>query len=1110
MAEGSEPVGAGLQAALERLCSSRTLRLKPETPVCVAVIGLDRYLADERASHSYSYDVTVTDGTWRVKCHLSSALHGLVQRNVLRCGSAVSVSHLSFVYDERRLGQSYVCLEELECDPGDAGIVSSIKDPNALPWWTQGGVGNSLAWHADAPLRSGRKHYLSLWNNEDPHGRVWVPNAPPPDTVLDVSKICLLGDLDVFFVSSRRPLPLLVRVLHRSRLRYYGKPGQNIDYPFQAYFEVADQSGVMSMVLWNDLCPEWYHRLVVGSVVYLQHYSLKKSYQNRSRPQIGSLPLISFTNIVRGSSAVVRSVERWCKVRGSSVVVGRLERWCKVRGSSAVVRSVERWCKVRGSSAVVRSVERWCKVRGSSAVVRSVERWCKVRGSSAVVRRVERWCKVRGSSVVVKRWCKVRGSSAVVGRLERWCKVRGSSAVVRSVERWCKVRGSSVVVERWCKVRGSSAVVGRLERWYKVRGSSAVVRRVERWCKVRGSSAVVGRLERWYKVRGSSAVVRRVERWCKGRDDLEHCSFFSRHLSTDRSVCACVPRVLEICLNPRNPSAVFTVIPPKSVQPQWSLPDVTYNFSTRSEIESLASNQACDVIGLVTYVGRVERIRNKGHPVPEKFWTYRWVHAVDGTSDSPFVLEIFSSSQPDIFNNICPMTYLVCTQMRVCREADGPVYLTSSAETQLSITGCHKKQPYVADPKVKAFIQWTKTLKDSVILRKTAVGGHYSYPPPPPTFTPHTTNPGNNTTGAAASSPLTAVADLQAEIESLHYRERRRVAIQGHITAVRYHRWPQEALQPGVHAEQDAPRNNRQLESDTVAESRGSAPSSSTGSMEPSAPPPSDSTSSPKRRRMEQGAKAVQRQYWTRAKVQSERQIRLEDNEDERASAEEQSEEGHSNQTTPTPQSPETTGTDTGDTSETGSAPDPHQAGAPPSAWWESSVWPLLKQDVRDHVSCGFLDPESVPERFRFDDRDVLLHRVNLSPSRWIPELPLNTPLDTHTPVDCAGYLTLTVLGLNQQAAVDALFIPVLSPEDPRAVGMPALHHDNTLMSCLSTGRVCVQATGAHLSPEALLSSASALEEERLVCMLDLCLLGQNRVEIICSKVYRTVDIAPV
>lgn len=39
---------------------------------------------------------------------------------------------------------------------------------------------------------------------------------------------------------------------------------------------------------------------------------------------------------------------------------------------------------------------------------------------------------------------------------------------------------------------------------------------------------------------------------------------------------------------------------------------------------------------------------------PEKYWTYRWIHAVDGTSDRPFILEVFSSSQPEVFSHICP------------------------------------------------------------------------------------------------------------------------------------------------------------------------------------------------------------------------------------------------------------------------------------------------------------------------------------------------------------------------------------------------------------------------------------------------------------------------
>lgn len=143
---------------------------------------------------------------------------------------------------------------------------------------------------------------------------------------LSVSNITFLGDLEAFLHSSKRPLPLLVRILHRSRIRYYGKPGQNIDFPFQVswghgwfslldtiiyllllhhivssvfqvYYEVADQSGIMSMVLWNELGPEWFHRLTVGSVLYLQQFAVKPSYQKRSRPQISNLSLMTFRSI---------------------------------------------------------------------------------------------------------------------------------------------------------------------------------------------------------------------------------------------------------------------------------------------------------------------------------------------------------------------------------------------------------------------------------------------------------------------------------------------------------------------------------------------------------------------------------------------------------------------------------------------------------------------------------------------------------------------------------------------------------------------------------------------------------------------------------------------
>nr|XP_001343120.6 uncharacterized protein CXorf57 homolog [Danio rerio] len=826
---GGSGSGSALQEVFDQLRSAHTLSLTLSSPLCLAVVSLDRYLSFQHpAAQSYSYDLTLTDGRWRIKCQLADGLSRWVRTGSLRCGAGLLVSQLSLVHDETRLHHSYVRIDDIHSVVELPERFLSIKDVESVPLWSQ----DNVTW-ADGPLQMSRRYYLPLWINDDPYGKVWIPNSPPPDVVIDVSRITLLANLEAFFPTPRPPLPILVRILHRSRIRYYGKPGQNIDFPFQVYCEVADQSGVMSMVVWNELCLEWFNRLTVGSVLYLQQYSLKPRYQHRSRPQIHSLSLMTFHSI-------------------------------------------------------------------------------------------------------------------------------------------------------------------------------------------------------------------------------------------------------EICLNPRSPASVVTVIPPKSVRPQWGLPEVPYNFATRSEVNSMNSNQACDIIGLVTYVGRVERLRSKEKSGPEKFWAYRWVHAVDGSSDSPFILEIFSSSQPEIFNNICPMTYLVCTQMRVCQTGSS-VYLTSSTETQLFITGCHKKQPYVNEPKVKAFIQWTKTLKDSVVLRRTAVGGHYCYPPSPPTFTP-TTN-----------ESITAVVELKRELESLQYREHRRVAVQGYVSAVQYHTWPPHTRQQ--QQEDVSVRGDRDSESALPHSSRYQRETDSS-SLD------SDSTVSSKRRRVLTNPR-VHRQYFTRSKMQSSRQVGFTSHEEEEEEEEQQDEReliseesGSENQHT------SAEGTEADQASQT---QDEHQTESQPTALWESSIWLSAKQQVTEHFCCGRLSQESLSEKFCFDDREVLLHNLNLSPSRWSPDMSSQTR--THTPVACTGYFTLTILGLNKTAAVDVQFVPVVYSDDPRAAGIPHTPHDNSLLSCISTGRLCVQPDGSCPSPGSLMTSAPQLESEHVVCIVDLCLLGEQKVEMICSKLYRTTDI---
>uniref|UniRef100_A0A3Q1I4W0 Uncharacterized protein n=1 Tax=Anabas testudineus TaxID=64144 RepID=A0A3Q1I4W0_ANATE len=712
-----------LQGTLERLSSTHCLILKAEEVAPVAVIALQRYLSEQTEEQqqqldSYRYDVTVTDGVWRAKCFLHPSLNHLVHTNTLRTGTDFRITQCCFVYNERRLGHGYICIEKLRCCAGRSAVLIHISDVSSLPVLTKHGMERSVVLQSDVPLHVSRKHYLSLWNNDDPEGDVWTSGSPSSDTVLDVSKITLLCSLESSFRNTRKPLPLLVKIIHKSRLRYYGKFGLKIDYPYQAYFEVADQSGIMSLVLWNELCPEFYERLHVGTVLYLQNYTIKQSYSNRSRPQMDHHRMKTFNSV-------------------------------------------------------------------------------------------------------------------------------------------------------------------------------------------------------------------------------------------------------EICLNPRNPTSVITVVSPKSVLPQWGLPEVSYQFTTRSELEKLTNNCACDIIGLVTFVGRVERVKSKASP--ERYWTYRWIHAVDGTSNHPFILEIFSSSQPEIFTHICPMTYLVCTQMRVCQVEGSLPYLTSSCETEMFITGYHKGQPYVSDPKVKSFIQWTKTLKDNVVLQKTAVGGYYCYPRPPPDI-------------------YTVNGRFLRELETLQYREHKKLAIQGQITALRYMRVPKTT--------------------------------DSQGGVE----------------------KEVKKQTFVSDVL-----------------------------------------------------------------CWESSNWLKQRQEVSEHLCQGSLYQDSVSRRFTFDEKNILLQSCNLQPSHWTPE----QSTDTIPPVVCPGYYQVTILGINKQIAVDAAYFPVVSADEPRAVGLPMEAHGNTMLSCLSSGFLCPLSDAASHSdaslpePGKILATASELEDTHVVCVLDLCHLGGDDVEVVMTKLYR-------
>uniref|UniRef100_UPI0037E8D294 RPA-related protein RADX n=1 Tax=Semicossyphus pulcher TaxID=241346 RepID=UPI0037E8D294 len=825
-----------LQRTLERLSSTQCLKLQTEEEASVAVIALQRYLSEQtevQQPDSYRYDVTITDGVWRAKCFIHPSLNHLVHANTLRTGACISITQCSFVYNERRLGHGYICIEKLTCGVERSAVLQRIKDVSSLPMLVKHGMERSVELQSDVPLNVNRKHYLSLWNNDDPEGDIWTSGSPSSDTVLDVSKITLLGSLESSFKNNWKPLPLLVKIIHKSRLRYYGKLGLKIDYPYQAYFEVADQSGTMSLVLWNELCPEFYQRLNVGTVLYIQSYSLKQSYSKRSHPQMDHHRMKTFNSV-------------------------------------------------------------------------------------------------------------------------------------------------------------------------------------------------------------------------------------------------------EICLNPRNPASVITVVSSKSVLPEWGLPEVSYQFTTRSELEKLSNNSACDIIGLITFVGRVERVKSKGKMGPEKYWTYRWIHAVDGTSDQPFILEVFSSSQPEIFSRICPMSYLVCTQMRICQVEGSLPYLTSSCETETFITGYHKGQPYVSDPTVKSFITWTKTLKDNVVLQKTAVGGHYCYPCPPQKYAQPTPD-------TSAQAPLVAVADLKKELEALQYREHKKLAIQGQITAVRYMKHLKITESQGTEEKEVTDVSTDVHEAD--AQSNPPTDEQTTATSLTSPPVGKISASRKKRRmktRSDSTSKKAAQSSLNGGSVPEKRRPGQNNSEEVQEESDDEPEQLQDVEFHLQLQDQETD-----------------------VLSWESSSWRKQRQEVSEHLCQGGLHEDSISRGFTFDDKDVLLQQSNLQPTRWTPE----KNADTIPRVACPGYYQVTILGINKQLAVDAAYLPVVSSDEPRAVGLPQDPHGNTMLSCLSSGFLCPLSDSTnhsevtHPEPEEILVTASELEDTHVVCILDLCHLGGDQVEVLLSKVYRVMEV---
>ncbi|XP_008576066.1 PREDICTED: uncharacterized protein CXorf57 homolog [Galeopterus variegatus] len=806
-----------IQKVLEQITGSPRQWVTPSEVVPVTVLAVQRYLLEDEPRDTvpkpplYCYDVTISDGVYQEKCYLDPSLNSLVYQNILKVGIEVKITRVSCLYNEKRLGQGILCIDNVHC--GDTLDRISLETPFR---------NRAHEEKPERPLRGGQSHYLALWNNEDPYGDIWLNDKQPEEHDFSDTKIISLSHLEMTWTNRRNFPALLVRILHKSKLRYYGKPDKKMVEPYQTFLEVADSSGMVSVIMWNALCPEWYKSLQVGLVLLLQDYSIKKSYPFRVQP----LPVDPETKLIS---------------------------------------------------------------------------------------------------------------------------------------------------------------------------------------------------------------------------------------------------TMEICLNLRDPPTNIIIIPERQVKSEWRLPILNHRFVTRSELDDIPENHICDVIGILVFVGRVQRSKKKENR--EDFWSYRWIHIADGTSEQPFIVELFSTSQPEIFENIYPMTYFVCTQLKVVRNdtrIPKLLYLTTTNESRVFITG-HRGQPYTYESKVKNFIQWIKTKTDSEGMKNTVIGGYYPYPPVPETFSKYSSS-------VKVESLLTALSEVRKEIEGLQYREQKRIAIQGIITVIKY--IPPSGATESASASETL-RNANQ-------------PSTSQAARR-------ESESQKRDGQQHQDDRPMSSQCFQATSAclcPSKKKIILQ---------------GPYAKPVAVPQpntSAQTKGNKQGMPSifqyqESASARIQVRARKNISDRWESQLWREKKFGFKNHLHYSHVYPESIPRKFIYEHRKFLTEQYNSQPSKYIPPEGRPLKLDDFNSARSLGHFEVTILGLNHDIAIDVAFLPMYCPEDLRTSQV------DTLLTCMNYS--CVypqevtandQLSGSRALAGDIIKAVTELDRVHIIGILDICNLGNNKVEVYLQKIY--------
>uniref|UniRef100_A0AAQ4S6S3 RPA-related protein RADX-like n=1 Tax=Gasterosteus aculeatus aculeatus TaxID=481459 RepID=A0AAQ4S6S3_GASAC len=768
--------------------------------------GLTVCVAGLVSSGDDLYDATLTDGHCRLRVTLDPGLNPLVERYVLRSGSALCDAAFTPAMTAQlpacpmapadRDSYKLLSVEVSGGAPGEDGGLRRFH-VDSLSWFGSSGPAGALV-----PLRANRSVFLPLWNNVDYSGEAWR-EAPPAEeeeeeedserrptvTVSELRDSFLIGHGGVARGVVHHQL--IVRIINKSHLMYYGRKDLNCECPYKAVLEVCDRTGSVSVVLWNSVCLGWYRRLKPGDIIKLRRYRVKRRFQAQ-------------------------------------------------------------------------------------------------------------------------------------------------------------------------------------------------------------------------------------------QDDI------------------------EISVNSRNPSALISVLPESSASPQHLPPATSYSFCNSKQLLDRPHGVVCDVIGLLTFSGRPERIRSDGGAA---LLEYHWLRLEDGSSNQPIMVKLFSTSQPEIHHKLHPLSVVVCTRLKLNRGADGSnvvFYLTNTTYTQVYCTGMrhHSQMSYRKLRPVRQFLQWLRNQDDRQVLSRALIGGFFIYPSPPVSLEMYMRD-------RRGVPGFLRGAELHRELERLRYRERRTFCMQAAVTMVTYSRRGAEERclcwrdQASSLFSSSSPFASPSPSSPTTPRSVRSPPSSSSPSLSPTSlcstsTPVDHRSGTSRKRRFTETLPHKRRPFVTLQSEHNKSVILFEASMEflESTNADEDDKEDED-----------------GDTSSFVTAPLPPDQ--PPIAL------------------------ETLPLRYDHAHREE--HAVAMAMGGALSGR-FDSVLDE--------YYTLRLRALSDGVLVDTLFLP-LSSSSPSP---PLLAHANTWTSILSHGSFCPHTPPP--SPADLISAATQLANQRLVCVLEACHLGGATTELVLSRAF--------